>query len=295
MTRRDTRIFNPIRSGVMALILLSCATGALAQDALSRSVQDIEARIGGRIGYAMSDLNSGQTWGYRADDRFPVSSTFKALLCGVILARVDAGEEAMDRLVTFGAGDLVTYSPVTETRLDTGMTVGELCKSAVTISDNTAGNLLLATVDGPEGFTAALRDIGDTTTRLDRWETALNEGAPGDMKDTTTPQAALSTLRALLFGEVLTPTSRRQLADWMIADAVADDLLRASLPEAWVIGDKSGAGGHGSRSIIAVIWPTPDRPVLAAIYMTENDADMPARNAAIAEIGAAMFAELRAR
>ncbi|SFN71112.1 beta-lactamase class A [Roseovarius lutimaris] len=295
MTRRDTHIFNPIRSGVLALILLSSATGALAQDALSRSVQDVEARIGGRIGYAMSDLHSGQTWGYRADDRFPVSSTFKALLCGVILARVDAGEEALDRLVTFGAGDLVTYSPVTETRLATGMTVGELCKSAVTISDNTAGNLLLATVDGPEGFTAALRDIGDTTTRLDRWETALNEGAPGDMKDTTTPQAALSTLRALLFGEVLTPTSRRQLADWMIADAVADDLLRASLPEAWVIGDKSGAGGHGSRSIIAVIWPTPDRPVLAAIYMTENDADMPARNAAIAEIGAAMFAELRAR
>lgn len=293
MTLRPTRIFNPLRSGGSALILLFCTNGAFAQHALSRSVQDVEARIGGRIGYAMSDLNSGQDWGYRADDRFPVSSTFKALLCGVILARVDAGEEALDRLVTFDAGDLVTYSPVTQTRLDTGMTVGELCQSAITISDNTAGNLLLATVDGPEGFTAALRDIGDTTTRLDRWETALNEGVPGDMKDTTTPQAALSTLRALLFGDILTSASSRQLADWMIADAVADDLLRASLPEDWVIGDKSGAGGHGSRSIIAVIWPTPDRPVLAAIYMTENDADMPTRNAAIAEIGAAMFATLR--
>lgn len=294
MTAMAARILSPVRSWAPALILLTCASAAFAQDALRQTVQEVEARIGGRIGYAMSDLNSGEDWGYKADDRFPMSSTFKALLCGVILARVDTGEESLDRPVAFTADDLVTYSPVTETRVDTGMTIGELCRAAITISDNTAGNLLLATVGGPRGFTASLRDIGDTTTRLDRWETALNEGLPGDAQDSTTPRAALSTLKTLLFGDVLTTDSRRQLADWMIADAVADDLLRASLPDGWVIGDKSGAGGHGSRSIIAVIWPSPDRPVLAAIYMTENDADMPLRNAAIAEIGAGMVAALQA-
>lgn len=294
MTGKATRIFHPLRFCAPALILLACASAAFSQGALQQTVQDVEARLGGRIGYAMTDLNSGQDWGYKADDRFPMSSTFKALLCGVILARVDAGEESLDRRIAFTADDLVTYSPVTETRVDTGMTVGELCRAAITISDNTAGNLLLATVGGPRGFTASLRDIGDATTRLDRWETALNESTPGDMQDTTTPRAALATLHALLFGDTLKTASRQQLVDWMIADAVADDLLRASLPDGWVIGDKSGAGGHGSRSIIAVIWPSPDRPVLAAIYMTGNDADMALRNAAIAEIGAGMVAALQA-
>lgn len=273
-------------------MLMVPANGSFAQDALQRTVQEVEARIGGRIGYAMADLASGQNRGYRADERFPVSSTFKALLCGVILMRVDAAEERLDRRIAFGRDDLVTYSPVTEARVDKGMTVGELCEAAITISDNTAGNLLLATVGGPKGFTAALRDLGDNATRLDRWETALNEGRPGDTRDTTTPQAALASLRAMLFGDSLSPAARRQLADWMIADAVADDLLRARLPEDWIIGDKSGAGGHGSRSIIAVIWPSSDRPLLAAIYMTGADADMAARNAAIARIGAAMFETL---
>ncbi|KNX42327.1 Beta-lactamase TEM precursor [Roseovarius tolerans] len=281
--------------GLLALIVLTCGPAAAAQDALRQTVQDVEARIGGRIGYAVTDLNSGQEWGSRPDERFPMSSTFKALLCGVILARVDAGAEALDRRITFGRDDLVTYSPVTDRHLGTGMTVGELCRAAITMSDNTAGNLLLATIGGPEGFTETLRDMGDATTRLDRWETALNEGAPGDERDTTTPRAALSTLQALLFGDMLTAASRQQLSDWMIADAVADDLLRASLPEGWIIGDKSGAGGHGSRSIIAVVWPTPNHPALVTIFMTGADADMTDRNAAIAEIGAAIFAALPLR
>ena len=288
-----TSKLNRIASGVLTLILLASANAATAQDALQRKVQEVEARIGGRIGYAMTDLTGDRAWGYNAEDRFPMSSTFKSLLCGVILKRVDAGAESLDRRIAYSATDLVTYSPVTEADVEMGMTVGELCHAAVTVSDNTAGNLLLASVGGPDGFTSALRDLGDETTRLDRWETALNEGKPGDPQDTTTPQAALSTLETLLFGDTLTAGSRRQLAEWMIADAVADDLLRASLPDGWVIGDKSGAGDHGSRSILAVIWPEPDQPVLASIYMTGNDADMPARNAAIAEIGAAMFAEIQ--
>ena len=121
------------------------------------------------------------------------------------------------------------------------------------MSDNTASNLLLETIGGPLGLTMHLRGIGDDITRLYRWETKLNEGVPGDLRDTTTPEAALRSLEKLLFGKALSLPSRRQLTDWMIDDKVADDFLRASLPENWEIGDKSGAGGYGSRSIVAVI------------------------------------------
>lgn len=37
----------------------------------------------------------------------------------------------------------------------------------------------------------------------------------------------------------------------------------------WVIGDRTGAGGFGSRSITAVIWPPERRPVFVAFYITE--------------------------
>ena len=49
-----------------------------------------------------------------------------------------------------------------------GMTIAELCKAAITLSDNTAGNLLLASIGGPKGFTDFARSLGDKMTRLDR-------------------------------------------------------------------------------------------------------------------------------
>ena len=154
------------------------------------------------------------------------------------------------------------------------MSVAELCEATITLETTPPENLLLERVGGPEGFTEYLRAIGDETTRLDRWETDLNEGAPGDPRDTKTPEAMVATLEQLLFGEILSETSQAQLRAWMEADQVADELLRASLPAEWIIGDKTGAGGHGSRSIDAVIRRPHDTPGLAAVYLSGNEADM---------------------
>lgn len=79
------------------------------------------------------------------------------------------------------------------------MTVAELCDAAVTRSDNTAGNLLLASFGGPAGLTAFFRSLGDDVSRLDRIETELNyHDGPDDVRDTTTAAAMLENLRKLL-------------------------------------------------------------------------------------------------
>lgn len=283
-----------VRALLSAALIAGTATPLLAQD-LQATVSAWEERLDARIGVVLRDASSDWEIAMRADERFPMSSTFKSLLCGAVLARVDAGQENLDRRITYTADDLVTYSPVTEEHLDDGLTVSELCEATVTFSDNTAGNLLLEAVGGPEGLTTFLRGIGDETTRLDRWETALNEGAVGDPRDTSTPSAILNTLETLLLGDVLTPASAAQLRQWMIDDAVADTLIRAHLPDGWVIGDKTGAGGNGSRAIIAFIQPEAGVHYFAAIYITESDADFALRNQVVSEIGQAMIAEINAR
>ena len=259
------------------------------QEKFRTQVTAIEAEIGGRVGIAVHDLKGNSLFSYKSDQRFPMSSTFKALLCGAVLARVDAGQESLERVISFESEDLVSYSPVTETHVGKGMNVAALCEATVTISDNTAGNLLLETVGGPKGFTQFLRDLGDPTTRLDRWETALNEGAPNDPRDTTTPEAILRSLNTLAFQEALSPSSRKQLRQWMIDDKVADALLRSVLPDGWRIGDKTGAGGHGARAIIAFVEPSKAEPVLIAIYLAENNQPFDTRNTTIARLGAVIF------
>lgn len=152
-------------------------------------------------------------------------------------------------------------------------------------SDNTAANLVLNAIGGPSSVTGFVRGLGDTITRLDRTETTLNEATPGDPRDTTTPNAMVNNLRKLVLGDTLSDSSRDKLISWLRGNRVSDNLLRAAVPQDWKIGDRSGAGGYGSRSITAVLWPPNRKPLVLAIYITETGATFDERNSAIADIG----------
>jgi beta-lactamase class A len=189
------------------------------------SLELIELDARGTLGVAVLDTESGKQSTWRASDRFPLNSTMKFLLCAAVLMRVDAGEEQLARALPVGAEDVVSHSPVLETRVGGQMTVEELCYAAMTQSDNGAANLLLATVGGPEGLTVLLHQGGDEVTRVDRWEPALNDGPPGDELDTTTPLAMLANLERFLVGPALSQASRQTLIGWMQANTTGDDRI----------------------------------------------------------------------
>jgi len=163
---------------------------------LQRQMADIEKASGGRLGVCILDTGSGLRAGHRADERFPMCSTFKFLAAAAVLSRVDQGKERLERRIVIGQRDLIPHAPVTGKHLgEPGLTMAELCEAAVTLSDNPAANLMLASFGGPAGLTRYLRSLGDTQTRLDRNEPGLNESLPGDPRDTTTPAAMLATCR----------------------------------------------------------------------------------------------------
>jgi len=271
------------RRALLAAPLLSLP--AFADDAVS-SLRELERRNGGRLGVAMLDTAGGRRVAYRGDERFPMCSTFKFLAAALMLARVDRGEESLARRIVFAEGDLVPYSPATREHVGAGgMTVDAICAAAVTLSDNTAGNLMLASFGGPAGLTAFAHALGDTVTRLDRIETALNEGTPGDPRDTTSPLAMLATMQKLVAGDVLSAASRERLIGWLVANKTGDKRLRAGVPAAWRIGDKTGTGGNGSANDIAVAWPPAGDPVFITAYYTGATISDEARSAVIADAG----------
>ena len=158
----------------------------------------------------------------------------------------------------------------------------------MTVSDNTAGNLLLAALDGPEGLTAYARSLGDTVTRLDRIEPELNEALPGDARDTTSPNAMLADLRTLVLGEALSADSRELLTRWLIGNKTGNTRLRAGLPKGWRVGDKTGSGERGTTNDVGIIWPPGRAGVLVAIYLTGAPQTGEQRNATLAAVGRAV-------
>lgn len=266
------------------------ALAAGGMDGLSRRFARIEAERGGRLGVAVLDIGTGQRAGFRQDERFPILSTYKTLAAAAVLARADAGRDSMERRVRFTPEDLVAFSPVTEKHVgDGGMSLAALCEAAIVTSDNTAGNLLVDAVDGPAGLTAWIRTLGDDLTRLDRMETALNEALPGDPRDTTTPAAMLVDLQAITLGPALSLTARQMLVAWLRGCRTGDKRLRARLPLGWTAGEKTGSGERGSSNDAGLLWPPNGRaPVLVAAYLTGGAADSAVRDAALADVGAAI-------
>lgn len=157
--------------------LLSPIT-AFAGDRLAEKLAATEAELGGRLGATIIDTHTGRRWLHRADERFPMNSTFKAFAAAAVLARVDRGEEDLQRLIPIRREDISNYAPVTEKRIGGYMSLFELCEAATTMSDNTAANLITDTLGGPEGWTHFMRSIGDDVSRLDRKEPDMTEGRP---------------------------------------------------------------------------------------------------------------------
>jgi beta-lactamase class A len=222
---------------------------------------------------------------YRGDERFAMCSTFKLALSAAILEEVEAGNLSMDQAIAFDESDMLDYAPVAREHFAEGqMTIAQMAEAISTLSDNTAANLLLAQIGGPEAMTAFFRRHGDSVTRLDRNEPALNENAPGDERDTTTPEAMAGLVQRLILGDAMSAEAREQLAAWAVANRTGDDRIRAGTPEGWRVGDKTGNCGTAYNDI-GIVWPPEGEPFVLTVYVDRPTAEAGEVDAAIAEIG----------
>jgi beta-lactamase class A len=276
--------------GGVLWVCLGCARGepggGSAHAAGPRRVgalADLERAHGGRLGVAALDTGTSRRIEHRADERFPFCSTCKTLAVAATLRRVDLAREQLAREIAYTAADLLDNAPVTRANVARGaMTIAELCKAAIEVSDNTAANLLFREAGGLSAINDYLRSIGDSTTHMDRLELALNTAIAGDPRDTTSPRAIVGDLEKLFLGDALSPASRDQLTAWHLAASRGKARLRAGLPTTWKLGHKTGTGANGATNDIGVAWPPDRRPVLIAVYYVGGRGDGDAREAVIA-------------
>ncbi len=243
---------------------------------------------------ALLDARGRTLFQWRGTERFAMCSTFKAPLAGLVLASVDERRISLDQPVRFGAADLLDHAPVVRAHIDSGvLTVAELARGAVTVSDNSAANLLIPLVGGPAGVTAFARRLGDRVTRLDRIEPALNENRKGDPRDTTSPVAMAGLMRRLLFG-ALTPASTATLRGWLEESSTGARRIRAGLPPDWRAGDKTGTCGNAWNDV-AVIRSANGRDYLLSVYLDRATVGSVRADATIAEVARILAPQMAGR
>jgi beta-lactamase class A len=249
----------------------------------SAAISALETQFHANLGLYALDTGTGRTVAYDADDRFAFCSTLKAFAASVLLQRDT--DQQLNQVIHYTKADLLSYAPITEQHVSTGMTLNAIMAAAIEYSDNTAANLMLQQIGGPAALQAALRGEGDSTTNVDRTEPTLNTATPGDTRDTTTPRAWVTDLRTFVLGDALSASHRAQLVAWLQANTTGGPYIRAAVPAGWKVGDKTGNGDYGARNDIAVIWP-PDNAapiVLAVLTNRGSDENATSNDALIAD------------
>ncbi len=287
MTRADRR---SVLTGMGALGLMGCGdTSSISEiqvtppGAWDVDLGHLEAANGGRIGLEAWGRNRAS---WRAHERFNYCSTFKTFLATATLERVQRGEEQLDRAIPITAADMVFHAPITQPAVGSTLTIEQLCKCTVEVSDNPAANILIRELGGIDAFRAWYRSIGDQSTTVDRLEPMMNR-KDGD-KDTITPSQAVLNLIAVFGSGAIAPRLEGPmlalLRRWMIDSPTGANRIKAGVPSGWTVAHKTGTGGTGQTNDIGVIQPPSGDPIhIAVYYEAPSDLSADRRDAVIAE------------
>lgn len=264
-----------VLGGLGVLGVTGCSSRATPQGAAPAApilpveivdLSSLEARRGGRLGFAMHDVASGRRLAWRGQERFVYCSTFKLFLAAATLVRIQAGEERLDRQIPVTAADMINHAPASQSVVGGSLSVEQLMKGAVEVSDNPAANLLLKAMGGPTAMQAFYRSLGDASTRSDRFEPEMNR-LDGD-KDTILPIRLVANLHRLFVDPAspLDPASQARLMRWMTDTPTGQNRLRAGTPAGWRVAHKTGTGGYGPTNDIGLLYPPNGRLVIVAAY-----------------------------
>ncbi len=258
----------------------------LRESELTNKLRALEHAHGARLGVFACDTATDGTVTYRADELFPICSTFKTIAVAAVLRDLDRDGAFLAKRLHYTATDVAEsgYAPITglPANLEAGMTVEELSAAAIRYSDNAAANLLLHELGGPGTVTRFCRSIGDRVTRLDRWEPALNSAEPGRDTDTSSPRAIGQTYARLTIGKALDAPDRRRLTGWLQSNTTGANRLRAGLPTDWTVAEKTGTGGYGTTNDVGIAWPVGGGSITVAVLSTKSDPSAPADEPLIA-------------
>ena len=257
--------------GSVALFALSGCTPMQEKPSLNQTAKSAQKEIVAienkhrvAVGLSLRDEKANVLLEWRSRERFPLTSTVKALQC----ARVyDLGlEKVQARIDTVKA---VSHSPVFGSLApETEVTLKDACRAALSKSDNRAANFIFAHTGGPKALTVWLRQKGDATTRSDRTEPDLNTFTPNEYRDTTTPSNASLTWQRL--DAAMPQSARNQWLEDLASNVGSSNLLRAQLPEGWRLYDRTGAGSDAfgaTRAIHAILVSDESNRYYAAIHL----------------------------
>ncbi|MEO1131952.1 MAG: serine hydrolase [Cyanobacteria bacterium J06639_1] len=206
-----------------------------AEKALQDNVRAIATQTPNlRLGVVLYDVDNGTHASFASGETFPTASTIKVPVVVALLQSVDEGIIQLDELLTLRQDLMAGGSGTMQDRaVGTQVSVLEAATLTVSISDNTATNLLIDRLGGIAALNRRFQEWGLTQTRF----SALLPDLSGT--NVTSPADMALLLERIEKGELLSRRGRDRLLDIM-RQTENDALLPQGLSTRSRIAHKTG-------------------------------------------------------
>jgi beta-lactamase class A len=210
-------------------------------------------------GVFVVDLDTGNYLDWQGNAIFAAASTIKVPILLAFFQDVDAGKIRLDEplilqegAIAAGAGDLQYQQPGSQ------YTALEVATKMITISDNTATNMLIARLGGAEVLNQRFRSWGLSATMI------RNPLPDVEGTNTTSPKELAQLMAMVDRGELISLRSRDRLLDIM-QEIATESLLPDGLGEGATIAHKTGNIGSLVADAGLVDMPTGKRYIITAM------------------------------
>ena len=253
------------------------------------------------IGVTAVHLESGRRVSVRGSERFPMGSVYKLPIALTVLRRAETGTISLDRQITIEPKDFSPgYSPLRDNARGKAvtLTIGELLRRTVEVSDNTTSDVLLRLV-GPPAVALRMAELGFGGIHINRQEReiAADLKKPGgverywtDARDTVTPDDMAALMTAIFQSRHgLSRATHEKLLRWMTATRTGSRRIKYVLPAGWTIAHKTGTMPGVVNDAAILTSPDEKQHVILVVSTKRGTSEESIREADLAAVARAAF------
>jgi beta-lactamase class A len=283
----------------LILVLTLFTSTAFAQTSLQQKIAAIAGDARGKVSVACLLPGSDLKCDLNPHAHPPMQSVFKFPLALTTLHLIELGTLSLDQPVRFLPSDRIlphTYSPLQDKYPEANVDIPlrELLRLAVSLSDNTAADIVMHLIGGPAVVDAYVNSIAGGGFHLRDNEHGLHRDIQVQYRNWFEPTSAVKFLRRINDDSPLTPEHTGLLLGWMKDSPTGPHRIKGELPSGTVVMHKTGTSGSAegvtsATNDIGLITLPDGRRLAIAVFVSDSSADEATRDAVIARIAKAAY------
>lgn len=280
----------PMILTLCAMLLSSVSTAQTP--VLPADVQSVINEFKGQLYFSAKALKTGAVVAYRADEEVQTASVIKVPILVELFSQAKENRLALEDVVAVTEANKVEGSGILQNLgLGLKLTLRDVAMLMITLSDNTATNMLIDKV-GIAPVNERMRRIGlKETTLYKKVFKPAPETAPEEQKrwglGVTTPNEMLALMEKIYRKEIVDPAGCEDMIAILKAQSDHDQIPRYLVGPAWVkvqVANKTGSLDQ-VRNDVGIVF-TPDGDFILSLFAQESaDRKWTADNEATVALG----------